>query len=109
MRRRQDQLQQPVREGGDGENDGDADLNGSVNIADFARLASAFNSPTGSWTSGDSNYDNLVNIGDFAPLATNFNQSVTMDAPRAPLGSDRLIDLIRDDFTRAGADADTIV
>jgi hypothetical protein len=43
---------------------GDADLNGTVNIADFAILASNFNT-AGGWSGGNFNGDALVNIGDF--------------------------------------------
>lgn len=53
---------------------GDSDLNGTVNITDFALLAANFNQP-GAWSKGDSNYDGVVNISDFSLLASNFNQS----------------------------------
>lgn len=61
---------------------GDADLNGTVNITDFALLAANFNQ-AGPWGKGDFNYDGLVNISDFASLAANFNQSLPIDLPRA--------------------------
>ena len=54
---------------------GDADLNGAVNLADFARLGAAFNAP-GGWSDGDFNHDQAVGIADFARLASNFNLSV---------------------------------
>jgi hypothetical protein len=54
---------------------GDANLDGHVNIADFAILASNFNS-TGVWTDGSFNGDLAVGIGDFSLLATHFNTSV---------------------------------
>lgn len=53
---------------------GDADLNLTVNITDFALLASNFNAPNTVWATGDFNYDNQTGIGDFALLAANFNQ-----------------------------------
>lgn len=63
--------------------DGDANLDGSVNISDFSQLAANFNS-AGGWAKGNFNYDNIVNISDFAMLAANFNQSLPGDLPRAP-------------------------
>lgn len=61
---------------------GDADLNNSVNIGDFATLAARFNSP-GRWTAGDFDYDGQVAISDFALLAANFNQSLPSSFTRA--------------------------
>lgn len=58
---------------------GDADLNNTVNITDFAILAGNFNETSQTWQDGDFNRDGSVNIADFAVLAGNFNQSV----PRA--------------------------
>jgi hypothetical protein len=60
---------------------GDANLDGTTNIADFAVLGASFNL-TGAWQNGDFNYDQLVNIGDFSLLAANFNQSVPAFAGR---------------------------
>lgn len=54
---------------------GDANLDGTTNISDFARLAAAFNT-SGDWSSGDFNYDGNINISDFALLAANFNSTV---------------------------------
>jgi hypothetical protein len=54
---------------------GDANLDGQVNIADFAVLAANFNAP-GPWTSGNFNGDPEVEIGDFALLAGNFNTAI---------------------------------
>lgn len=61
---------------------GDANLNGSVTIADFGRLAANFNTAAG-WAGGDSNYDLLVNLTDFALLASNFNRSLPSEPPRS--------------------------
>lgn len=54
---------------------GDANLDRSVNIADFSRLASNYNQP-GGWGAGDFNYDGLVGIADFSSLASAYNQSL---------------------------------
>ena len=51
---------------------GDANLDQSVNIADFAILGAAFNTTAG-WAGGDFTGDGSVGIGDFALLASNFN------------------------------------
>jgi hypothetical protein len=54
---------------------GDATLDGTVNLADFNRLAANFGSTTADWTQGDFNYDSLVNLTDFNRLAANFGLS----------------------------------
>jgi len=62
---------------------GDANLDATVNIADFALLASNFNTGTSLWSRGNFNYDGTVNIADFALLAGNFNLGVPMTPLRA--------------------------
>jgi hypothetical protein len=54
---------------------GDANLDGTVNLADFNRLAANFGSTSGDWSQGDFNYDNNVNLADFNRLAANFGLS----------------------------------
>jgi len=61
---------------------GDANLDGTVGLSDFAILASAFNT-RGDWVKGDFNYDGSANIGDFSLLAANFNMVLSNDLPRA--------------------------
>lgn len=58
---------------------GDGNVDGAVNIGDFAVLASNFNLP-GDWVDGDFNYNGTVNIADFSLLAANFNKSMPADA-----------------------------
>ena len=60
---------------------GDANLDGTANIADFSVLGSNFNLP-GGWGAGDFNYDGTVNIGDFSQLAANFNLSIPSSTAR---------------------------
>lgn len=63
---------------------GDADLNGTVDINDFALLAANFNRPS-RWFGGDFNYDSQTTLGDFALLAQRFNQSLdAAPSPRVP-------------------------
>ncbi len=50
---------------------GDADLNGSVEFADFLRLANAFPTEAG-WSSGDFDGDGFVRFPDFLALSQNF-------------------------------------
>jgi hypothetical protein len=66
--------------------DGDADLDGAVNLADFNRLASSFGQSNKIWTDGDSNYDGLVDLADFNAQAGNFGLSAAtaMPARRTP-------------------------
>ena len=53
---------------------GDANLDGSVDLTDFAFLASHFNQTGGAtWVNGDSNFDGNVDLTDFTILASNFN------------------------------------
>lgn len=60
---------------------GDADLNGIVNISDFARLAAVFNQTNLNWADGDFDRNGAVNLSDFSMLAANFNTS----APRTSI------------------------
>lgn len=53
---------------------GDANIDGTVNIADFSILASHYGQASGAvWETGDFTYDNAVGIGDFSLLAANYN------------------------------------
>ena len=54
---------------------GDANLDGTVNLQDFNRLASNFGATNGFWHQGDFNYDGQVNLQDFNRLASNFGLS----------------------------------
>jgi hypothetical protein len=59
---------------------GDANLDGKVNGADFAILASNFNKSVAGvsgWDQGDFNYDGKINGADFALLAENFNKGAS--------------------------------
>ncbi len=55
---------------------GDANLDGTVNLADFGLLRAGFGSGTGLWTSGDFNYDGNTNLADFGILRSTFGLSV---------------------------------
>jgi hypothetical protein len=59
--------------------DGDADLSGGVNLADFNRLAANFGQTNKQWVDGDSTYDGLVNLADFNALAGNFGMFAAAD------------------------------
>lgn len=63
---------------------GDANLDRTVTIADFARLAAKFNQ-SASWVDGDFNYDGMTGIGDFSLLASRFNQALAIDASGSPV------------------------
>jgi hypothetical protein len=56
---------------------GDANLDGTVNLADFNRLAANFGATNSFWHRGDFNYDGNVNLSDFNLLAANFGQMAT--------------------------------
>jgi MYXO-CTERM domain-containing protein len=54
---------------------GDADLDGDVDFADFGILASSYNQ-YGGWTDGNFNNVGTVDLDDFGALATNYGNSV---------------------------------
>lgn len=64
---------------------GDADLNGIVNITDFARMAAAFNQSGMNWGDGDFDRNGSVNVTDFSMLAANFNTSAPRTAIPEPV------------------------
>jgi fermentation-respiration switch protein FrsA (DUF1100 family) len=66
--------------------DGDANLDQSVNLADFAQLAGNFNQ-SGAWRHGDFDNTGAVDITDFALLANNFNQAAARAAVPEPLNA----------------------
>ena len=53
---------------------GDTNLDGTVNLSDFNKLAANFGQSPRRWVHGNSNFDNLVNLADFNRLAANFGQ-----------------------------------
>jgi hypothetical protein len=61
---------------------GDANVDGTTNVLDFALLAANFNNAGTRWGRGDFNYDGTTNIGDFSLLAANFNLAVPADSSR---------------------------
>jgi hypothetical protein len=61
---------------------GDTNLDRTINIADFAILATNFNA-AGGWAVGNFNGDSVINIADFSLLAANFNRVFTSTTPAA--------------------------
>jgi hypothetical protein len=60
---------------------GDANADGTVDVADLGILSTNFNgffdsALNNTWSKGDFNLDNVVDVSDLGALATNFNQSV---------------------------------
>ena len=51
---------------------GDANLDGTVNVSDFTRLASNFGSTGTNWSSGNFDYDDDTDVSDFTRLANTF-------------------------------------
>jgi hypothetical protein len=67
---------------------GDANLDGTVNFADFSILAGNFSKTGADWDMGDFNYDGTVNFSDFSVLAGNFGKvSVLTPAQLADMES----------------------
>jgi hypothetical protein len=65
---------------------GDANLDGTVNLADFNRVAANFGAANTSWAQGDFNYDAATNLPDFNLLAANFGNSAAPDGVPARPG-----------------------
>jgi hypothetical protein len=55
--------------------DGDANLDGAVDLLDFNRLALNFGQSEKLWSDGDFNYDGAIDLLDFNLLAGNFGLS----------------------------------
>jgi hypothetical protein len=58
---------------------GDANLDGTVNTADFTALAANFSKSGEFWWQGDFNFDGVVNALDFNAIAINFGQVLPAD------------------------------
>jgi hypothetical protein len=58
----------------------DANLDGTVNLADFGRLRGGFGQSDMGWSRGDFNYDGTVNLADFGLLRANFGTSLAPPA-----------------------------
>ncbi len=56
---------------------GDADLNKTVNLNDFNRLAGNFGQSNTVWSQGNFNFDSVTNLSDFNRLAANFGQTAS--------------------------------
>jgi hypothetical protein len=62
---------------------GDANLDGLVNLDDFNRLATNFGQSERMWVHGDSNYDRIINAIDLEALAANWGRaSLARNDPR---------------------------
>jgi autotransporter-associated beta strand protein len=78
---------------------GDANLDGSVDFLDLAKLAQNYNAAGTTWSGGDFNYDGTTDFNDLAKLAQNYNTALPSDAiPGASLGFEQ-------DLARAFAEA----
>jgi hypothetical protein len=60
---------------------GDANLDGTVNLADFNVLASSFGTSPIRWSGGNFDYDSDVDLNDFNKLAANFGQTGLASQP----------------------------
>jgi hypothetical protein len=59
---------------------GDANLDGTVDIRDLYLLGSHWNQ-SGSWVAGDFNYDGVVNAVDLGALSSNWQQTLPSFSP----------------------------
>jgi hypothetical protein len=65
--------------------DGDANLNGAVDINDFNTVASNFGDTGQNWLQGDFNGDGVVNLLDLNAIATHFGSGVSTPLARGAL------------------------
>jgi hypothetical protein len=54
---------------------GDADISGTVNVADLTKLLNNYNQTGKAWTDGDFNGDGTVNVADLTALLNNYNKT----------------------------------
>jgi autotransporter-associated beta strand protein len=54
---------------------GDANLDGAVNLGDLTDVLANYNKP-GTWSTGDFNYDGMVNLADLTDVLANYNKSL---------------------------------
>jgi hypothetical protein len=67
---------------------GDADLNGTVNGADYSQIDNGFGMHLTGWQNGDFNYDGVVDGSDYSLIDNTFNQiSATGASPLAVIAS----------------------
>jgi len=74
--------------------DGDADINGSVNLDDFTTLAANFGNTVDQWSDADFNFDGAITLDDFTALAANFGLSAPSDLPRGAVPEPTTMGLI---------------
>jgi subtilase family serine protease len=67
---------------------GDANLDFSVNGADFTLMSNNFNDAVSGWDKGDFNYDGAVNGVDFVLMSANFNQNASQSAAEQNYSAD---------------------
>lgn len=66
---------------------GDANLDGTVNVADYNEVVSNFNATGDSWTSGSFDYSGNVSLGDLNDVIKNFNLTLADELPGGAGGS----------------------
>jgi len=70
---------------------GDADLNGTVNGADYAQIDNGFGLHLSGWSNGDFNYDGVIDGSDYALIDNVFNQlTATGASPLAKIATESL-------------------
>jgi len=60
---------------------GDANLDGSVNLADYNTVVGNLNGSGQTWTSGSFDYSEAVSLGDYNDVISNFNQTLANVLP----------------------------
>jgi hypothetical protein len=82
---------------------GDADLNGSLNGADYQQIDNGFGSGSSGWSNGDFNYDGVIDGSDYSLIDNAFNQlAATGASPLAAIAAVPAVSSKRD-ATPAGS------
>ena len=82
---------------------GDTNLDGNVNLADFNKLAANFGQSPRRWVHGNSDFNGNVNLADFNKLAANFGGTGLLPPDMLPGGGEEEVPAKLEDLVRPGS------
>jgi fibronectin-binding autotransporter adhesin len=83
--------------------DGDADLNGVVNAADYIQIDNGFTNHLSGWYNGDFNYDGVINGDDYTLIDNAFNTQGSASLAAVPAGPLAMVASNTDQIAGAGS------